>query len=103
MTEIIVLTRAELTDVINTAARQAAAAVMSHAARATSVATAGDGELWTANQVAEYLHVSPHTITYGWADKRGFPERIALGYGKKNRTSRWKAAEIRAWAERQTQ
>jgi DNA sulfur modification protein DndC len=55
-------------------------------------------ELWDAEQVARYLGVSAYTVAYKLAYGRGFPAAIRLGDGRKAKR-RWKAAEIKEWAE----
>ena len=93
MHQSIILTPKELADLIRDAAREAAQEVLRQMRPSQD-----DGGLWDAEQVAEYLGVSAYTVAYKLAYTRGFPAALRLGDGRKARR-RWKAAEIKEWAE----
>lgn len=60
-------------------------------------------EWWDAKAVGEYLGVSPWTITYKWSHHPDFPKALELGSGHKNARRRWRADEVRQWAEKKKQ
>jgi predicted DNA-binding transcriptional regulator AlpA len=94
MNQSIILTHEELADMIRDAARTAAQEVLRQMRPSQD-----EGELWDARQIAEYLGLSAYTVSYQLAYRRGFPTAIRLGDGPKAKR-RWKAAEVREWAER---
>jgi hypothetical protein len=69
----------------------------------SSPVTPIDKTLWTADQAAKYLDISPRTLTESYALRRDFPSAIMLTEGTKKSTRRWNAAEVIAWADRQRQ
>lgn len=90
---VVIMSRAELTDLIRSAAQEAAKLV------AGSISQQDD-ELWDAEKVAAYLGMAEGTVAAKLAYQRGFPPAVVLGDGPKARR-RWMAAEIKEWAGRQ--
>lgn len=50
--------------------------------------------LWTAEDIAQYLRMSPRTVSEKVAMKPGFPRPLKLG------VKRWYMVEVLAWAKK---
>lgn len=53
-----------------------------------------DKRLWTAEDIAQYLQLSPRTVSEKLAMQPGFPKPLKLG------VKRWYMVEVLAWAKR---
>jgi predicted DNA-binding transcriptional regulator AlpA len=53
-----------------------------------------DKVLWTAEEIADYLRVSPRTVREVYAPQPGFPRPVSPG-----RHLRWYAHEVAEWVE----
>lgn len=91
---VVILTREELDALIRDAARAAVAEAAKLAPRSRSADD--DGELWTAQQIAERCGISAYTVAYQWATQRNFPAAVVLGEGPKA-ARRWYRKEIEEW------
>lgn len=94
-TSIIVMTRDELADII----RQAACATADEIDKRLHGKKPDEAELWDAAQCAAYFGIAKYTWAQGWAHEKDAPKAIVLGSGPRAKR-RWKAAEVKAWAER---
>lgn len=61
-----------------------------------------DKMLWDAAAVGAYLGVSARQVAERYALRPGFPATIRLPSESGRGLLRWRAAEVIAWAERQT-
>lgn len=91
---VVIMTHAELSAMIQATAKQAAEEAIKRFSRPA------DSELWSAHQCASYLAISPYTWAHEWSHKPGAPKALAFGTGPKAKR-RWKADDVREWAERQ--
>jgi predicted DNA-binding transcriptional regulator AlpA len=89
---VVILTRDELDTLIRDAARAAVAEAAKLAPRSSN----DEGELWTAQHIAERCGVSAYTVAYQWATQRNFPAAVVLGEGPKA-ARRWYRKEIEQW------
>jgi predicted DNA-binding transcriptional regulator AlpA len=60
-------------------------------------------QLWSAQDIAAYLGVSPRTVAERYAPRPDFPAPIRLPSTGQAGLKRWKAAEVMTWAERRTE
>jgi predicted DNA-binding transcriptional regulator AlpA len=60
----------------------------------TDVVIPDEARLWTAEDIGQYLQMSPRTVSEKLAARPGFPKPIRLG------VKRWYMREILEWARR---
>lgn len=60
----------------------------------TDVIIPNEARLWTADDIGQYLHLSPRTVSEKLAMQPGFPKPLKLG------VKRWYMVEVIAWAKR---
>ena len=92
MKNLVLIEREDLEAAILLAAKAAAESVMQRMAQPQQ------NELWTAQQVAEYLGYSPRTVAEKSTSRRDFPQPINVGASNVKRTKRWRAEEVREWS-----
>jgi len=91
--EFVMLRREDLNLIIRDAASRAASEV-------AKMIKPEHPELWSAEQIANYLQVSTYTIQNEWSHEKHFPKPLLLGGGLKPR-KRWKSDEIIEWSGNQ--
>lgn len=87
---LVTISRAELDAALHQAARQGAQEVLAQMKKAEPAASP-EAEVWDAAQVAEFLKMSPRTVSEKLSKRKGFPQPV----GRKNR---WLKADVLAWA-----
>ena len=58
-----------------------------------------DDQIWSKEQVAEYLGVSPRQVIERYATKPDFPKGFKIGTAKRSSPVRWMAIEVIEWAK----
>lgn len=102
MTAVVVLSPAELEDIVTRIADRAAKAAVSMVEQTKTEASNKNPELWDAERVGAYLGVSTRHVSERYAFMPGFPRPVQLptATGTK-RARRWESADIIAWAKAQ--
>ena len=56
-------------------------------------------QLWSAQDIAAYLGVSPRTVSERYAARPDFPKPIRLPSTGETGLKRWRASDVMTWAE----